>query len=313
MDQNVIVSFFLPAALFVIMLGLGMTLNLKDFKNVVVYPKAVLLGSCTQLVILPLLGFAIAALLLKDSPELAVGLVLLSACPGGPMANLFTHLGNGDIALSITLTGISSCIKIFTIPLMVNVAMDTFMDTELNLKLDVGDSILKIFFMTLIPAAIGMAVRVFTPGYSKKAEKPLKIISSVFLAVVVAGVIIQERHTVIRSMQVAGAASLLLNISGIAVGYFLPQLLRMSLKKQVTISIESSIQNGTLAITIASSPLMLNNTKMAMPAAVYSMIMFFTALIFITLLNKRRNRLESRDKKTLAPEQNKTSDKKIIE
>jgi bile acid:Na+ symporter, BASS family len=293
MESNII-EFLLPAALFIIMFGLGLTLTVRDFKNIFFHPKAVFVGSATQLILLPLLGFAVAALMLNDNPELAVGLVILAACPGGPTSNLYTHLGNGDIALCITLTAISSCVKIFTIPLIVNFALNFFMHKEQEIQLDIGQSIIKIFSITIIPALIGMSTRALAPVFAAKAENPLKIISAGFLALVVMAAVIEEKNNIVNYLRLAGPAALVLNLTGITVGYFLPQLLRLDIKKQLTISIESSIQNGALAITIASSPLMLNNTTMAIPAAVYSMIMFCTGLVFIGFLNKRRKMIESK-------------------
>ncbi|MCC7524040.1 MAG: bile acid:sodium symporter family protein, partial [Chitinophagaceae bacterium] len=252
------------------------------------YPKAIFIGSFTQLILLPVLGFAIAALLLKDSPELAIGLIILAMCPGGPTSNLLTHLANGDTALCISLTAISSIVKIFTIPIMVNIAILHYMGVTSEFHLDVLSSIIKIVTITIVPAAIGMLVKAWAEGFAQRAQKPVKIMSAVFLVLVIIAAIYQERGTIVQSMIIAGPASLLLNISGMLLGYYIPRFFKLPLAQQITISIETSIQNGTLAIAIASSPLMLGNATMAIPAVVYSLIMFVTAGVFISLINRMR-------------------------
>jgi bile acid:Na+ symporter, BASS family len=292
MESSIITTVLLPIALAIIMFGLGLTLVLDDFKRIILLPKAVFVGSFTQLVILPALGFAIAALLLKDKPELAVGLIILAMCPGGPTSNLFTHLGNGDIALCITLTAISSMVKIFTIPLMVNVALVQYMGTDTELQLNVVNSIFKIFAITIVPAALGMLVKAKFNNFAEKAQKPVKIMSAVFLFLIVAAAFFKEKDNINDFFLLAGPAAILLNLAGMTVGYFIPQLLKLPIKQKITISIETSIQNGTLAIGIASSPMMLNNSTMAIPAAVYSIIMFVTASAFIIFLNSKKKKAE---------------------
>lgn len=288
MNPGLISTVLLPLALAIIMFGLGLSLQITDFKRIFKYPKAVFIGSFTQLVLLPVLGFAIASLLLSNNPELAIGLIILAMCPGGPTANLITHLANGDTALCISLTAISSIVKIFTIPLMVNYAIYQYMGTSPGLHLDVVSSIVKIVTITIIPASIGMLVKAKFPGFAASAQKPVKILSAIFLVLVIIAAILQEKDSIVQSFKVAGPAALLLNISGMTLGYFIPKILNLPVAQRVTISIETSIQNGTLAIAIASSPLMLNNSAMAIPAVVYSIIMFITAGIFVSIVSKKK-------------------------
>ena len=291
MNSGIISTALLPLALAIIMFGLGLSLKVGDFKRIFLYPKAIIIGSFTQLVLLPVLGFTIAALLLKSSPELAIGLIILAMCPGGPTSNLLTHLANGDTALCISLTAISSIVKIFTIPIMVNIAIMHYMGVASEFHLDVLSSILKIVTITIVPAALGMLVKAWAPALAQKAQKPVKVMSAVFLVLVILAAIYQERNTIVRSMVIAGPAALLLNISGMLLGYYIPRLFNLPWAQQITISIETSIQNGTLAIAIASSPLMLGNATMAIPAVVYSLIMFITAGLFISLVNRRKTKL----------------------
>lgn len=287
MQSNLLSTVLLPLALGIIMLGLGLSLSLDDFKRIFQNPKAMIVGALTQLVLLPTLGFAVAAFMLKDSPELAVGLIILAMCPGGPTSNLLTHLGNGDTALCISLTALSSIVKIFTIPLMVNIAIQRYMGDGYNLHLEVFSSIIKIFSITIIPASIGMVVKAYASSFAERAQKPVKIMSAIFLVVIILGAIMKERAHIAEFFAIAGPAALVLNLSGMALGYFIPQLLQLGASQRITISIETSIQNGTLAIAIASSPLMLNNSTMAIPAAVYSIIMFITAGLFIAFVKKQ--------------------------
>lgn len=288
MNSGIISTALLPLALAIIMFGLGLSLKIADFKRIFRSPKAVITGSFTQLILLPALGFAIAALLLSGNPELAVGLIILAMCPGGPTANLITHLANGDTALCISLTAISSIVKIFTIPLMVNFAIQQYMGETSGFQLDVVSSIIKIITITLIPAAIGMLVKAKFSAFAQAAQKPVKILSALFLLLVIIAAIVQEKDRIVESFTIAGPAALLLNLSGMTLGYFIPKILNLPIAQRVTISIETSIQNGTLAIAIASSPLMLNNSAMAIPAVVYSIIMFITAGIFVSLINRKK-------------------------
>jgi bile acid:Na+ symporter, BASS family len=287
MQTSILTTVLLPLALGIIMFGLGLSLTLEDFKRIFKHPKAMLIGSATQLLILPALGFAVAALFLKSSPELAVGLIILAMCPGGPTSNLLTHLGNGDTALCLSLTAISSIVKIFTIPLMVNLAIVQYLGEGQALQLEVLSSILKIFTITIIPAMLGMLVKAKFGEFALRAQKPVKIMSAVFLVLIIVSAVLKERANIVSYFSIAGPAALVLNLAGMTIGYYIPVLLKLTQQQRITISIETSIQNGTLAIAIASSPMMLNNSTMAIPAAVYSIIMFITAGIFISFVKTK--------------------------
>lgn len=292
MEASFLSAVLLPLALGIIMLGLGLSLTPADFSRIFMKPKAMLVGSFTQLVLLPLLGFVVAALMLRDSPELAVGLIILAMCPGGPTSNLIVHLADGDTALCLSLTAISSIVKIFTIPLFVNLAIQQYMGETQVLQLDVVSSIVKIFTITIIPAAIGMLIKARFNKLAEAAQKPVKLLSAIFLVLVIVGTVYQERAQIADFFKLAGPAALVLNLAGMTLGYFIPQILNLNMGQRITISIETSVQNGTLAIAIASSPLMLNNSTMAIPAAVYSLIMFVTAGVFVAILKNRSKRAE---------------------
>lgn len=287
MEQSVITVVLLPAALAIIMLGLGLTLTLEDFKRVVAVPKAVAIGLACQMLILPVICFGIAKAF-GLPPELAVGLMLLAASPGGATANLFSHLANGDVALNITLTAVNSVLSLLTLPFIVNFALIQFMGEGKIIPLQF-DKVIQVFAIVLIPVAIGMAIRNRSLSLAKGLEKPIRIVSAVVLVLVIVGAIIKERTRILESMQLVGAAALAFNVLSMAIGYFVPLLFKLPRRQAIAIGMEIGVHNGTLAIAIASSPLLLNNSMMAIPPAIYSLIMFFTAGIFGYLVSRRKD------------------------
>lgn len=278
MEQNVVTSVLLPVALGVIMLGLGLSLTIADFKRVVVYPKAVAVGLGCQMLILPFacLGIAHAFAL---PPELAVGLMLLAASPGGATANLFSHLAKGDVALNITLTAINSVLSLITLPLIVNYSLDHFIGASTSIPLQFS-KVISVVAIVLVPVAIGMAIRARRPALADRLDKPVRLVSAAFLVLVIVASIARERAQLGGYFEQVGLAALAFNLTSMAVGYFIPRLLRVEPRQAVAIGMEIGIHNGTLAIAIASSPALLDNGTMAIPAAIYSLIMFFTAAAF---------------------------------
>lgn len=250
MESNFLTAVFLPLALFIIMLGMGLTLTLDDFKRVVIYPKAVVIGLVAQLIMLPIVGFGIASVFPLE-PQLAVGVMILAACPGGPTSNMITFLAGGDVALSVTLTAISSLITVFTIPLVINLSMQTFLGEGTTLQLPFLSTVLQIAVITLIPVAIGMIAKRYAPGIADKADKPVKWLSLFFLAVVITGVLLRERDNVISYIIDVGWVTLALNVVTMALGLAIATLSRLGEKAATAITVEVGIQNGTLAIAIA--------------------------------------------------------------
>jgi len=278
----------LAASLSIIMLGMGLSLVAGDFKRIIVYPKAIFVGLVNQLIILPLIGFGIAVVF-PLAPEIAIGIMILAACPGGPTSNLIAHLAKGDTALSVTLTALSSFITILTIPFIVNFALVHFLEKGEMIRLDVMDSIKNIFVIIIIPIVIGMLIRKYAPGFSNKMEKPVRIASAIVLALVIIGIVIKEKENFVSYFQQAGIVALLLNVSTMVVGYFSARLFRITDKRALSISIESGIQNGTLAIAIAV--VLLGSTEFAIAPAIYSLLMFFTGgvVIYIGLKRDRKH------------------------
>jgi len=285
MQSNVLTAVFLPVALGVIMLGLGLSLTIADFKRVVVYPKAVIIGLACQMLILPFVCFGIAKLT-GLPPALAVGLMLLAASPGGATANLFSHLAKGDVALNITLTAVNSVLSLFTLPLVVNLSLEAFMGQGKAIPLQF-DKVIQVFAIVLVPVAIGMVIHAKKPGVALRMQKPVKILSALFLVLVVAGAVAKERANLAEYFRLVGFAALAFNLASMAVGYLVPLVVRLPKRQAIAIGMEIGIHNGTLAIAIASSPLLLNDSTMAIPPAIYSLIMFFTAAIFGTVVARR--------------------------
>jgi len=283
MQANVLTAVALPAALAVIMLGLGLSLTLDDFKRIVVYPKAVAVGLACQMLLLPFVCFGIARAFALP-PELAVGLMLLAASPGGATANLFSHLARGDVALNITLTALNSLLSLFTLPIVVNLSLLAFMGDGKVIPLQFA-KVAQVFAIVLVPVTIGMAIKAKRPALAARMDKPVRALSALVLLLVVGAAVYKERAKVVEYFQLVGGAALAFNLASLAVGYFFPRMARLEKKQSIAIGMEIGIHNGTLAIAIAASPLLLNNGMMAVPPAIYSLIMFFTAAAFGFLVN----------------------------
>lgn len=275
MQSSILTEVFLPLALAIIMLGMGLSLVVDDFKRILFYPKAISVGIINQIILLPLAAFVVIALLGIEA-ELAVGLVILAACPGGPTSNLISHLAKGDIALSISLTVVSSLITVFTIPFLVNYAIVEFIPGGEQQVLPVFKTIISVLLITLIPVAIGMLIRKRWPNLALKLDHPVKILSAVFLFIIIAGALFKEKENIGSFFILIGPAALLLNLITMAVGFGTSRLTNHSIKQSLTIAIESGIQNGTLGIAIATT--LLNNAAMSIPAAIYSLLMFVTSI-----------------------------------
>lgn len=285
MEKSILTDVFLPLALFIIMLGMGLTLKLADFRRVAKHPKATLLGLSNQLIFLPLLGFGVATLFQLPG-ELAVGIMLLAACPGGVTSNLFSHLANGDTALSITLTAISSMITIVTIPLIVNFSLNHFMASDQQIPVDVLKMIGQIALITVIPVSLGMFIRSKKEEFALKMGRPTKIFSAAFLALIVVGAVLKDRENIGAYLALAGPAALALNVVSMALGFFSARFFRLNRAQSITVSLESGIQNGTLSIGIALG--ILNSASISIPSAVYSLIMFATGGIMIALFSRKK-------------------------
>ena len=283
MEASVLTEIFLPLALGIIMMGMGLSLTVGDFQRVVKYPKAVGLGLLNQIILLPVVAYLLI-ILFGLKTELAVGLMILAACPGGATSNLISHLARGDTALSITLTAISSLITVVTIPFIVNFAIVEFMPNGREQTLDVLSTVLSVIAITLVPVSIGMIIRSGNKKFAKRMEKPVKVISAVFLALIILAALLKERENLAEYFRLAGPVALALNVIMLAVGFYGSRIVRLIPRQSGTISIETGIQNGTLGITIAAT--LLENPQMTIPSAIYSLVMFLTAAVVIYIGNR---------------------------
>lgn len=285
MTSSVFSQIILPLCLFIIMFGMGLSLRIVDFTRVGRYPKAVLLGTFGQMVLLPMAGFAVAAWLMP-SAALAIGLVLLAACPGGTTSNLVTYLARGDLALSITLTAISSLLTIFTIPLIVSLAFLTFADASTQVEVPVGTMMAALFAITLLPVMIGMAVRAKAARFAAWLEPKINLFGALFLVFLIIVITAKQGDRIITQVASSGVATLVLNVFMMGAGFLAARGFRLNADQSTSITIEIGIQNSTLAIMVATS--FLNNPEIAVPAAVYSITMYLTGAVVIGLRHRQR-------------------------
>lgn len=276
-------TIILAVALFVIMIGMGLGLTVADFRRVLQMPKAVFIGFFNQIILLPLIGYGISKLLAVD-PAIAVGVMILAACPGGPTSNLVTHMAKGDIALSVTLTAINSLITIFTIPLIITFALSAFLGENTAVEAPIGTIIGSLVVIIAIPLAIGMLVKRFAADFADRMERPVRIASGVLITLVIVGLIIKEREQLMEYFRMALIIAVALNIATMLVGYLTARLGRLDVRQGLTIAIESGNQNGTLAISLAV--VSLARPDFAIVAAVYSIMMYVTATVLVYLGNR---------------------------
>ncbi len=288
METNFLTDIMLPLSLGIIMLGMGLSLTPADFRRVALYPKAATIGVINQLLILPFVGFLLLLIIPMRTPELAVGIMILAACPGGPTSNLISHISRGDTALSISLTAISSIVVVITIPLIVNFALSYFLEVGEYVPLPVLRTMISVIIITLVPVTIGMIIRSRAPGFAARMNRPVKVMSGILLIVIVLAAILADKENFVNFFQQAGPVALALNVAMLLVGYTTARLFRLRIDQAITISIESGIQNGTLGIAIAAT--LLNNPTMTISPAIYSLIMFATAGMIIAWMNLRFKR-----------------------
>lgn len=279
-------TIILASSLIIIMLGMGLSLVAGDFKRIILYPKAIIVGLVNQLILLPLVGFILASIF-PIQPEIAIGVMILAACPGGPTSNLITHLAKGDLALSVSLTALSSFITILTIPFIINFSLTHFINESQIVKLNVAETIVQIFVIVVIPVTIGMVIRKYKEGFALRMEKPVRKASGMVIALVIVGIVLKEKENFVSYFQQAGFVALSLNAVTMLIGYYSAKVFKITNKRAVSIAIESGIQNGTLAITIAV--VLLNNPSFAITPAIYSLLMFFTGgvAIYLSARNKK--------------------------
>ena len=282
MSAAIASKYLLPFVIGLIMLNLGLSLRIRDFKKTFVFPRAIFIGLSVQMLVLPLVAFGLASL--SNLPPLfKVGIVLISACPGGATSNLISYWLKGDVALSITLTTINSILILFTIPGITFLALNIFTNDETYLSLPFLPTVIKIILMILFPAFLGLLFRYRSPRKARNIEKYLKYISTFLLAIVYIFTISHNKsdanialNRYLKTFPFVLALNLIGMLSGLLSGYFT----KLKTNQIITLIIEIGIQNSALAITIASSQVFLGNSVIAVPAIVYGLFTFFNALLF---------------------------------
>ena len=273
----------LPIALAIIMFGLGLDLTLQDFARIGRRPKPVAVALACQLLLLPLICFGLV-ILFALPPLLAVGMMLLAASPGGTVANLYSHLFRGDVALNISLTAINSIIAVVTLPLVVNLAIAFFQPGDLAVGLQFRKTV-EVFLIVLVPVALGMLVRGFRPGFADAMDRPVRIASVVILTVVVVGAALSNLNVLVNDLPSLAGITVSFCVLSLGVGYVVPRLLRIDRPQAVASAFEVGIHNATLAIVVAQSVLM--SPDMSLPAAVYGVLMFPLAALFGLIVRRR--------------------------
>jgi bile acid:Na+ symporter, BASS family len=273
MQESVLSTVVLPLAIIIIMVTLGMTLTIADFKRVAAQPKQVLIGLLCQLVLLPVLGFVIAGAF-SLAPVYAISIILLAAAPGGATSNLIVHAADGDRALSVTLTAISNMLAWFTIPLLLGIAYTTYGGGALDIDFPVASTMIQVAALTVVPVLIGMGIRTWKPDFAESSKRWSKIFAGGFLFLVILALVIQNWDVIVNDGPRFAPAFITLNIAALAIGFIVARLAGINAVQTGTIAIETGIQNSTLAITVALT--ILNNNEMAVVPGLYAIWMYVT-------------------------------------
>ncbi len=273
----------LPLALAFIMFSLGLGLTLGDFARVARQPKDFLAGLISQVVLLPLIGFALVTIW-PVSPEIALGVMIIAAAPGGVTSNLLTAFGRGDVALSISLTAVVSLLSVLTIPLIVVFSYGRFFGEAVQGDVSITRTAVSVFLIVTVPVLIGLTVRHYAGGFAKRFDLAARRISALLFVIVLLGAIYQERQNIVDFYAEAGLITLVLNLVMLALAWSVGSLFGSGASQRIAISIECGLQNGTLAIAVAT--LLFGGGAVVIPAATYSLTMFGTALIFIYFLRR---------------------------
>jgi len=281
---GILAEVVLPLALAFIMFALGLGLTFDDFARVAKRPRDFFIGALLQIVLLPIVAFLLVSIW-PLQPELALGVMIIAAAPGGVTSNILTAFARGDVALSISLTAVISLLCVVTIPLIVVFSYAQLMGGETGQDISVGKTAISVFVIVTVPALLGLFVRRFAEKFALRFEPSARRISAGLFVLVLAGAIFQERDKITEYFAQAGLVTLVLNVVMMGLAYLIARLFASGLRQRVAISIECGLQNGTLAIAVAT--LLFGSGLAVVPAATYSLIMFATALIFIAFLRRK--------------------------
>ncbi|MCC6607960.1 MAG: bile acid:sodium symporter family protein [Anaerolineae bacterium] len=273
MQESVLSNVALPVAIVIIMIALGMTLTVADFRRVFTQPRQVSIGLLCQLILLPLLGFAVAALF-PLTPIYAISVILLAASPGGATSNLIVHAADGDRALSVTLTAISNMLTWLTIPLLLGAAYAVFGDGAVAIDFPIVSVMVQVAGLTIFPVLIGMVIRKWRPTFAENSKRFTRIFATIFLFLIILALVVQNWDTIVRDGPRFAPAFITLNLAALAVGYFVAKMTGINQTQSATIAIETGLQNSTVAITVALT--ILGSNEMAIVPGLYGIWMIIT-------------------------------------
>ena len=283
-NGNAITQIFLPLSLAFIMFSVGLELAVEDFKRVAIQPRGFIIGAFSQVILLPVVAFALLSFWTIE-PALAVGVMIIAACPGGVTSNLLTYLARGDTALSVSLTAIVSLMAVVTLPLIVSFSILYFMDAAAAPALSINNTIISVFTITTIPVIIGMVVNRYAPAFARKFERIARIMASILFVVIIIGAIVTERANIVDYFKQAGPVTLSLNWIMMALALSITRVARLGDRQKTAITLECGLQNGTLAIFVAAT--LIGSKTMMVPGAIYSLLMFPTAIAYVFIAKKR--------------------------
>jgi len=277
-ETNIVTQVILPISLAFIMFTLGLALVWADFKRVAVQPRDFFVGAFSQVFLLPMVAYALVSVW-PLKPELAVGVMILAACPGGVTSNLLTHLARGDTALSVSLTAIISVLTAITLPFIVGFSIVFLMDAATAPRLDIVQTVTGVFVITTVPVVLGMLVKHFAPRFAERFERIGRHAATVLFVLIVLGAIYSERANIVDYFIQAGPVTLALNVAMMAIAAGLGLLFGMKRRQRTAITLECGLQNSTLAIFVGAT--LIGNTTMIVPGGIYGLIMFVTAGLYM--------------------------------
>jgi len=276
-------TIIIPFGLFLVMMGLGLTLSIDDILRVIIMPKAVLTGLAGQLILLPLVAFGLA-FVMNPAPVIAIGLILLAACPGGITSNAYVFASRGDIALSVTLTTVASLFTVVTMPLLAWLALDTFAEAGDMLEVPVSNMMRSLAQLTVLPIGIGMTFRKFKPAFAERMVEPVRKMALGILIMVIITNTYFSIDTLKQYMVQAGVAALVLNVVCMSMGYGLTRVAKLNVDQTISITYEVGLQNLSLALVLANT--LLGVPDYAAVTLIYGFFMKFTALSFMAYAKK---------------------------
>lgn len=281
--NSIATTVLLPAVLGVIMLGLGLSLTLDDFRAVRRSPVAIAIALTCQVLLLPAFCFALVAVLALP-PALAVGMVLLAASPGGTSASLFSHLFRGDVALNVTTLLINALMAVVTLPLTLNLAVAVFYPAGDGIGAQLG-KVVQVVALVIIPIALGGLIRQKAPGFARRMDRPVRILAVIALFLIAVLAVAAERQNLLGYLSAVGLAAAIFCLVSLGIGYFLPRAARVGHRQAIALCMEIGVHNGALAITIAMT--VLGSTEMAIPPAIYTLLQpFFAALVGALIVHR---------------------------